>query len=101
MVITARQHGCGHIPLPQAPANRSGADAQNELRGELTMNAQEKANYIRGAVDASPHKIAIISAGNSITVAWRDEKGNLLFANAEILKEVPTSPASAGLPSWT
>jgi hypothetical protein len=49
------------------------------------MNAVEaRKDLIKSALDASPHKIAIISFNkdgvNSTTVVWQDDKGNIFFA---------------------
>jgi hypothetical protein len=69
------------------------------------MHAQEKENYIRSAVDASPHKIAIISCKDHyehgstldhITVAFYDQNHNLVFA-----KMAPGAIYSGNLPEKT
>jgi hypothetical protein len=54
-----------------------------QLRKE--MNALEaRKDLIKSALDASPHKIAMISFNkdgvNSTTVVWQDDKGNIFFA---------------------
>jgi hypothetical protein len=51
------------------------------------MHAQEKSTYISSAVDASPHKIAVIfvkdhygDGSGHLAVAWKDSNDNLVFA---------------------
>jgi hypothetical protein len=67
------------------------------------MNAQDKANYIRSAVDASPQKIAVIflkdhyaNGGGHIAVAWMDANNNLVFAQM-----APGAEFSGDLPKDT
>jgi hypothetical protein len=66
------------------------------------MHAQEKADYIRSAVDASPNKIAVISVkdhygdgSGHLAVAWKDANDNLVFADvppgAKDLGDLPKS----------
>ena len=67
------------------------------------MHAQEKESYIRSAVEASPHKIAIISCkdhyegkSDHITVAFYDANHNLVFA-----KVAPGAVYSGNIPEKT
>jgi hypothetical protein len=73
------------------------------IKGGLAMHAREKESYIRSAVDASPHKIAIISCkdhyegqGDHITVAFYDKNHNLVFA-----KMAPGASYSGSIPEKT
>jgi len=65
------------------------------------MNAQETANYIRGAVDASPHGIAIIctkdaSGSTSISVAYY--YGKLVFAGGGSLESLASAQTVQAFP---
>jgi hypothetical protein len=62
------------------------AQKQIDTGSENRMSVAEKESYVRSAVDASPHKIAIIrwtddSGAERVLVAWRDQNNNLVFDN--------------------
>ena len=67
------------------------------------MHAQERESYIRSAVDASPHKVAVIfvkdhyaNGSGHIAVAWKDANDNLVFA-----RMAPGAQFSGDLPKDT